>query len=640
MKHGFVKVAAACPEIRVADVEFNTTEICKKLDEAAGEKAKVVVFPQLGITGYTCGDLFLQRTLLENAKKALCRIIDYTDGMDMLVFVGLPMEKNHKLYNVAAAICDGQLLAIIPKTEMNNYGEFSEGRYFTKGNLVAETLLFEKDGENLEIPFGTHILLQCENLEDLVIGCEIGSDGDSVISPATYHAMAGATVIVNLSALSSGIGKKEKTDSELKATTDRLICAYIMANAGAGESTQDIVMSGYNVVFETGEKLCANAPFSYDNVYSEIDVQKLAMERMRKNTYPYIENNDYIFVNFVVEEEETYLTRKITKTPFIPENQSKKEDLYEEVLQIQARGLAKRLKHVNAGAAVLGISGGLDSTLALLVVAKAFDILGLDRNGIKAVTMPCFGTTGRTYDNACTMSKVLGCELIEVDIKESVTSHLKDIAHDIENRNVTYENAQARERTQVLMDLANDVNGLVIGTGDLSELVLGWATYNGDHMSMYGVNGDIPKTLLRHLVRYYADTCENEELSKVLFDVLDTPVSPELLPPVDGEIAQKTEDLVGPYELHDFVLYYVLRYGFSPSKIYRLEKYCFGDEYDEETMKKWLQIFYRRFFNQQFKRSCLPDGPKVFDISVSPRGDLKMPSDASSSIWITEAGQL
>lgn len=640
MKHGFVKVAAACPKVKVADVEFNTAQICKKIDEAAKEKAKILVFPQLGITGYTCADLFLQKSLLHSAKKALCQVIDYTEGMDMLVFVGLPMEKNHKLYNVAAAICDGQLLAIIPKTEINNYGEFSEGRYFAKGNSVAETFLFEKDGEVTEIPFGTHILLQCESMEDMVVGCEIGSDAEGVISPATNHAMAGATVIVNLSAASSGIGKKERMDNLFKATTDKLLCAYIIANAGEGESTQDIVMSGYNAIFEVGEKLCGNAGFSYDTVYSEIDVQKTAMERMRKNTYPYTSNNDYIIVNFVVEEDETQLTRKITKTPFIPENQTVKEDIYEEILQIQARGLAKRLLHINAGAAVLGISGGLDSTLALLVVAKAFDMLGLDRNGIKAVTMPCFGTTGRTYENACTMSRALGCELIEVDIKESVTCHFKDIGHDIDNHNVTYENAQARERTQVLMDLANDVNGLVIGTGDLSELVLGWATYNGDHMSMYGVNGDIPKTLLRHLVRYYADTCESEELSKVLYDVLDTPVSPELLPPVDGEIAQKTEDLVGPYELHDFVLYYVLRYGYSPSKIYRLEKYCFGDEYDEETIKKWLQTFYRRFFNQQFKRSCLPDGPKVFDISVSPRGDLRMPSDASSVVWLKEAGQL
>ena len=640
MKHGFVKVAAISPKVKVADVEFNTEKICEKMDEAAKEGAKILVFPQLCITGYTCGDLFFQRTLLKAAKKALMHIMDHSVGMDMLVFVGLPMEKNHKLYNVAAAVCDGQLLALIPKSHMNNYGEFAEGRYFTKGNAVAETVIFEKDGEVEEVPFGTHILLQCDCLDELVVGCEIGGDAENVISPATYHAMAGATVIVNLAAVSAGVGKKDKINTLLSATSDKLLCGYIMANAGVGESTQDIVMSGYNVIYEAGELLEDNEVLDCKNVYSEIDVQKLVTERMRKNTYGYTAQNDYIYVTFSLEEEENVLTRKIEKSPFEPKDMKKASEYFEEILKIQASGLAQRMAHICAKSAVIGISGGLDSTLALLVTAKAFDMLGLDREQIKAVTMPCFGTTGRTYDNACTMAKALGCELIEVDIKEAVTVHLKDIGHDIDNHNVTYENAQARERTQVLMDLSNDVNGLVIGTGDLSELVLGWATYNGDHMSMYGVNGDIPKTLLRHLVRYYADTCNQEELKKVLYDVLDTPVSPELLPPVDGEIAQKTEDLVGPYELHDFVLYYVLRHGFGPSKIYRMEKHCFNDEYDEETMKKWLKIFFRRFFNQQFKRSCLPDGPKVFDISVSPRGDLKMPSDASSSIWIKEAEQL
>lgn len=640
MKHGFVKVAAMTPQVKVADVEFNTARICEKLDEAAKEHAKIVVFPELCITGYTCGDLFLQRSLVKTAKKALVRIIEATEGMDMLVFVGLPMEKNHKLYNVAAAICDGQLLALIPKTYRNDFGEFSEGRYFAKGNKIAETVLFEKDGEVEEIPFGTHILIQCDAMDELVVGCEIGSEAQTVISPATYHAMAGATVIVNLSAVSSGVGKRQKLKQQTEAVSRRLLCGYIMANAGAGESTQDMVLSGYNLICESGTTLSENKCFSYDNVYSEIDVQKLVAERVRNNTFEYMENNDYILVNFSIEEEETVLTRIVDKTPFISEKAPDKNEQYEEALEIQARGLAQRMAHVGAKTAVLGISGGLDSTLALLVTAKAFDILQLNRENIKAVTMPCFGTTGRTYDNACAMAKALGCELLEIDIKEAVKVHLKDIGHDIDNHNVTYENAQARERTQVLMDVANDVNGLVIGTGDLSELVLGWATYNGDHMSMYGVNGDIPKTLLRHLVRYYADTCNQDELKTVLYDVLDTPVSPELLPPVDGKIAQKTEDLVGPYELHDFVLYYVLRYGFGPEKIYRMEKYCFAKEYDEETMKKWIQTFFRRFFTQQFKRSCLPDGPKVFDVSVSPRGDLKMPSDANSSIWFKEAEQL
>lgn len=640
MKHGFIKVAAMSPQVKVADTTFNVTKICEKLDEAGREKAKIVVFPELCITGYTCGDLFLQKALIKAAKEALCRIIEHTEGMDMLVFVGLPMEKNHKLYNVAAAICDGQLLAFIPKTYRNDFGEFSESRYFAKGNAVAETVLFEKDGEIEEIPFGTHILLQCDVMEELAVGCEIGSEVENVLSPGTYHTMAGATMMVNLSAISAGVSKEQKLENLLEATSRKLVCGYVMANAGLGESTQDIVMAGYNMIYENGTLLSKNDKFTYDNVYSEIDVQRLASERARKNTYEYVENNDYILVNFSVEEDETKLSRKMAKSPFIPENEKIKEERCEEILDIQARGLMQRMAHIGAKTAVLGISGGLDSTLALLVTAKAFDLLGLERSNIKAITMPCFGTTDRTYDNACTMAKTIGAELSEIDIKEAVSVHFKDIAHDMDNHNVTFENAQARERTQVLMDIANEVNGLVVGTGDLSELALGWATYNGDHMSMYGVNSDIPKTLLRHLVRYYADTCNQEALKNVLYDVLDTPVSPELLPPVDGKIAQKTEDLVGPYELHDFVLYYVIRYGFSPSKIYRLEKYCFGTEYDEETIKKWLKTFYRRFFSQQYKRSCLPDGPKIGSISVSPRGDFKMPSDASSTVWVNEVEQL
>ena len=634
MKHGFIKVAAMSPQVKVADVDYNVTKICEKIDEAAREKAKIVVFPQLCITGYTCGDLFFHRALLDGAKEGLSRIVDYSAGIDMLIFVGLPMEKNHKLYNVAAAISDGQLLAVIPKSELPGFLEYSENRYFAKGNTVAETILFENDGELLEIPFGTHILLQCDAMKDLVVGCEMGSERGSVFPPSYYHALAGATVIVNPAADTAKVSGDKELETLLKGTSRKLKCGYIMANAGEGESTQDVVTNGLSMIYENGTLLSKNEKFSYSDVYSEIDVQMLVTERVRNNTFEYANNNDYIYVNFSLEEEETTLTRKIPAAPFLAGDEKDNESRCEEILEIQARGLAKRLAHVCAKNAVIGISGGLDSTLALLVTAKAFDILGLSRDGIKAITMPCFGTTGRTYENACSMAKALGCELREIDIKEAVTVHFKDIGQDMDNHNVTYENAQARERTQVLMDVANDVNGLVIGTGDFSELVLGWATYNGDHMSMYGVNGNIPKTLLRHLVRYYADTCGDKVLSDVLYDVLDTPVSPELLPPVNGEIAQKTEDLVGPYELHDFVLYYVLKYGFSPAKIYRLEQYCFADEYDKDTMKKWLQIFFRRFFTQQFKRSCLPDGPKVFDISVSPRGDLKLPSDACSALWV------
>lgn len=640
MKHGFIKVAAVSPSVKVADVAFNTEKICEKLDEAAKEKAKIVVFPQLCITGYTCGDLFFQRSLLKAAKEALNEILDCTEGMDSLVFVGLPMEKNHKLYNVTAAICDGELLCVIPKNHLPGYGDYSENRYFTEGNTVAETILFERDGEIKEIPFGTHILLKCDNMEELVIGCELGSEAEGIHAPSINHATAGATLIVNQGAFPAGVNRESKLEKLLATTTDKLKCGYVLANAGFGESTQDAVFGSANMIFENGELLTKSAKFSEEITYTEIDVQRLVTERIRNNTFEYEKNNDYIYVSFELNEDETTLTRQISKSPFAAKSTVEESEHCEEILEIQARGLARRMAHIGAKTAVLGISGGLDSTLALLVTAKAFDILNIERSGIKAITMPCFGTTDRTYDNACRMSKALGCELREIDIKESVTVHFRDIGHDMDNHNVTYENAQARERTQVLMDIANEINGLVVGTGDLSELVLGWATYNGDHMSMYGVNGNIPKTLLRTLVRHYANTCNNEELKAVLMDVLDTPVSPELLPPVDGKIAQKTEDLVGPYELHDFVLYYVLRFGFSPSKVYALEKYCFKDEYDDETIKKWLKTFYRRFFTQQFKRSCLPDGPKVFDISVSPRGDLKMPSDASSALWVKEAEQL
>lgn len=637
MKHGFVKVAAVSPKMKVADVTFNTSQICEKIEEAEKEGAKVVVFPQLCITGYTCGDLFFQKTLLNEAKDGLRRIIDCTEGMEMLVFVGLPMKKNHKLYNVAAVIYDGQLLACIPKTHVKG---IEESRYFAKGNEKAEIMLFEKDGEIEEIPFGTHILLKCDSMEEFVVGCEIGEEVESAISPSTIHALSGATVIANLSAYIAQVSREKKIETTLETMSRKLHVGYILANAGDGESTQDVVMSGYNAVYENGNLLCKNGKFTYDNVYTEMDLERLANERERDSAFEYMQGNDYIIVNFQMEMDTTKLTRHISKMPFVQENEDTRKQCLDEIMEIQARGLVRRMEHIGCKTAVLGISGGLDSTLALLITAKAFDILGIDREGIKAVTMPCFGTTDRTYDNACTLTKSLGATLMEIDIKEAVTVHFKDIGHDMDNHNVTYENAQARERTQVLMDIANEVNGLVIGTGDLSELALGWATYNGDHMSMYGVNGDIPKTLLRYLVKHYANICENEELKQVLYDVLDTPVSPELLPPVDGQMAQKTEDLVGPYELHDFVLYYLLRFGFSPSKIYRLEKYCFGDEYDDETIKKWLKTFYKRFFAQQYKRSCLPDGPKVGSVSVSPRGDLKMPSDASSSIWVKEVDQL
>lgn len=637
MKQGFIKVAAVSPKGKVADVEYNQKKICEKLDEVSKEHAKIVVFPELCITGYTCGDLFFQETLLQKAKEALQEIIDYTEGLDMLVFVGLPLKKNHKLYNVAAAICDGQLLALIPKRYLPGYSEYAENRYFASGKEVDDYYLFEKDGEMMEVPFGTHILLSCAQMDDLVVGCEFGEEAELLCSPSAECVAAGATVLVNLSAMSAGVLKERKLESSLQELSKKLVCGYVMANAGEGESTQDVVMSGCNLICENGEVLGKNKLFSYDNVISEIDVQLLSMQRCRINTFSYEEAKEYLFVNFSLEMEETVLTRKVDKLPFVPKND--KESL-EEILEIQARGLMQRLKHIGCKKVVLGISGGLDSTLALLVCAKTFDLLGLDRKGIYAITMPCFGTSGRTYENACKLTNLLGGELHEIDIKKSVMQHFEDIGHSMDNHNVTFENAQARERTQVLMDIANEIGALVVGTGDLSELALGFATYNGDHMSMYGVNGGVTKTLLQSLVKYYGDSCGCDELKQVLYDILDTPISPELLPSEEGEMAQKTEDLVGPYELHDFVLYQMLRYGFSPAKIYRLEQYCFSNEYDKETMKKWMKIFYKRFFAQQYKRSCLPDGVKVFGVSVSPRGDFRMPSDAGSFLWLKEVEEL
>lgn len=637
MKNGFVKVAAISPCLKVADVTYNTSKILEKIEEAYKEKAGILVFPELCITGYTCGDLFMQKPLLKAAKEALFRIADDTAGREILVFVGLPFEKDNRLYDVTAVLWDGHILALLPKRELPGYGEFSENRYFAKGNQKAENIVLSQDGEDKEIPFGSNILFCCRELKDLVIGCEMGNEGEALISTGVCHVMNGATLLVNPAARSLGVGKEEKLLTMLKAESKRLTCGYITAGAGMGESTQDMVMSGFQAILEDGELLAGNSRLSQDVIYSEIDVEKLSMMRMKRNAYADEKTDEYKKIYFSLEWENTRLTRNISKYPFIMEGGENEKACMDEILEIQARGLARRMEHIGTKVAVLGISGGLDSTLALLVTAKAFDMLSIPRSQIKAVTMPCFGTTDRTYENACTMSKVLGAELKEIDIKDAVMVHFENIGHNRDDHNVTYENAQARERTQVLMDIANDVGGIVVGTGDFSELALGFATYNGDHMSMYGVNANIPKTLLRHLVKYYADTCKEEELTKVLYDVLDTPVSPELLPPVEGEIAQKTEDLVGPYELHDFVLYYMMNYGFGPKKIYRLEQYCFGDEYDPETIKKWLKTFYRRFFSQQFKRSCLPDGPKVFEISLSPRGDWHMPSDGSARVWMSEA---
>ena len=630
MRHGFIKVAAATPDIRVADVDYNKGQIIKQMDEAAEAGAKIIVFPELCITGYTCSDLFLQDILLNSAKKALVEIAEHTKNLDALVFVGVPIAVGGELYNVAAALNHGNILGFTTKSFLPNYGEFYEMRQFRPGPKKAEKILFG----GKEIPFGPQLLFVENQMANLIVSAEICEDVWSPVPPSIEAAREGATVIVNCSASDETIGKASYREALISGQSARLISGYIYANAGEGESTTDLVFGGHNLIAENGTILAEAKRFSNGIIYTEFDVQKIANERRKNTTFTETQEHVLPRIPFGLEQTETILTRTFPSRPFVPRDDQERAKRCEEILTIQAMGLKKRLAHTHAKSAVVGISGGLDSTLALLVTAKAFDALGLERSGITAVTMPCFGTTDRTYQNACKMSLKVGATLREVRIGDAVMQHFKDIGHDPQDHSVTYENSQARERTQVLMDIANQTGGLVIGTGDMSELALGWATYNGDHMSMYGVNASVPKTLVRHLVHYFADTCEDSSLKEVLYDVLDTPVSPELLPPKDGEIAQKTEDLVGPYELHDFFLYYFLRMGYELGKIYRIAKLSFAGEYDDETIYKWLRTFCWRFFSQQFKRSCLPDGPKVGTVALSPRGDWRMPSDACVALWI------
>lgn len=630
MRHGFIKVAAATPDIRVADVDYNKGQIIKQMDEAAEAGAKIIVFPELCITGYTCSDLFLQDILLNSAKKALVKIAEHTKNLDALVFVGVPIAVGGELYNVAAALNHGNILGFTTKSFLPNYGEFYEMRQFRPGPKKAEKILFG----GKEIPFGPQLLFVENQMANLIVSAEICEDVWSPVPPSIEAAREGATVIVNCSASDETIGKASYREALISGQSARLISGYIYANAGEGESTTDLVFGGHNLIAENGTILAEAKRFSNGIIYTEFDVQKIANERRKNTTFTETQEHVLPRIPFGLEQTETILTRTFPSRPFVPRDDQERAKRCEEILTIQAMGLKKRLAHTHAKSAVVGISGGLDSTLALLVTAKAFDALELERSGITAVTMPCFGTTDRTYQNACKMSLKVGATLREVRIGDAVMQHFKDIGHDPQDHSVTYENSQARERTQVLMDIANQTGGLVIGTGDMSELALGWATYNGDHMSMYGVNASVPKTLVRHLVHYFADTCEDSSLKEVLYDVLDTPVSPELLPPKDGEIAQKTEDLVGPYELHDFFLYYFLRMGYEPGKIYRIAKLSFAGEYDDETIYKWLRTFCWRFFSQQFKRSCLPDGPKVGTVALSPRGDWRMPSDACVALWI------
>ena len=632
MKNGFVKVAAATPDIRVADVEFNTQNIINAMEEAQKNGAKILVFPELCMTGYTCSDLFDHSVLLKASRKALLEIAENTNDKDMLVFVGAPLEVNGKLYNVAAAMNQGEIIGFTTKTFLPNYGEFYEMRQFTPGPQTVREITFE----GKKIPFGPQILFQAEEMEELVVAAEICEDVWSPVPPSIQAALEGATVIVNCSASDETIGKDTYRRALISGQSARLISGYIYANAGEGESTTDLVFGGHNIIAENGTVLKESSRYVNEIIYSELDLQRITGERRKNTTFQPLDEETLVRVPFTVEETKTFLTRTFPKKPFVPSDEQTRAQRCEEILTIQAMGLKKRLAHTNARTAVVGISGGLDSTLALLVTARAFDMLGRDKKDIIAVTMPCFGTTDRTYQNACEMSKKVGATLIEVPIADAVNVHFRDIGHDPEDHSVTYENCQARERTQVLMDIANKTWGMVIGTGDLSELALGWATYNGDHMSMYGVNASVPKTLVRHLVKYAADDTKDEALKNVLYDVLDTPVSPELLPPKDGDIAQKTEDLVGPYELHDFFLYFMLRFGYEPSKIFRIACMTFDGEYDKETIFKWLETFCRRFFSQQFKRSCLPDGPKVGTVALSPRGDWRMPSDACVAVWMKD----
>lgn len=669
MQYGFVKVAAVSPKVKVADVDYNLAQIKAQLDICWKKEASVVVFPELSLTGYSCADLFFQEALLVKARKALFDLAEYTEGKEGLVFVGLPLEKDGKLYNVAAALSDGEILGIVPKRNIPTYGWANEGRYFATGSAVVDDIVLEDDGYAV-IPFGASQLFTCSSVEGLAVACEICEDLWVPNTPSTSHALAGANLIVNLAASNEIAGKETQIQKLVEATSSRLKCAYAFASAGVGESTQDVVFGGRCLVAENGTLLNTKLPFESGMVVTDVDIQMLRILRRKMSTFgcgvgetPLTGvvsaslTEDYVRTSFYLKQKQVSLKRKFATNPFLPEDPYEQDLYLEDVFETQARGLAGRYSHIGCKTAVLGISGGLDSTLALLVTVRAFDILGLDRKGIYAVTMPCFGTTDRTYSNACELSKLLGVTLKEVDIKQSVMCHFEDIGQNPELRDVTYENAQARERTQVLMDMANMVGGLVIGTGDLSELVLGWATYNGDHMSMYSVNSGVPKTMVRRLIEYvvergegligsglggdslYGD-CEWAGINAILKDVLATPVSPELLPPSNQDIAQKTEDLVGPYELHDFFLYYVLGFGFGPSKIFALAKVAFHHKYEPEAIYKWLKAFYTRFMTQQFKRSCLPDGPMVGPISVSPRCGLSMPSDASLALWMKEVEQL
>ncbi len=638
MKDGFLKAAALSPSLRVADCNYNASQIVSQLQDAAARGVRLAVFPEFCLTGYTCGDLFLQRTLQQGALDALQTVLDASRELDVVALVGLPLLVRGKLYNCAAVLCGGRLLGLVPKTYLPNYGEFYEKRQFTPGSTELENVTV--CGQ--EVPFGTSLLFRCRQMPSFVLGVEICEDLWSALPPSTFHALAGATVIANLSASDETVGKAEYRRALVSNQSARLLCGYLYASAGHGESTQDMVFAGHDLIAENGALLAETSPFEGGWAETELDCQRMESERARNTSFePSAEG--YLTVDFDLALTETKLSRWVDPTPFIPHDERRRAERCELILKMQADGLAKRLEHAHAKTAVIGISGGLDSCLALLVAVRAMKQLGRPTSDVLAVTMPCFGTTHRTRSNAEILCDELAVSFTEIDIANTVHSHFKDIGQDESVLDVTFENGQARVRTLELMDTANRTGGLVVGTGDLSELALGWATYNGDHMSMYGVNASVPKTLVRHLVQYEADIAASETLKTVLLDILDTPVSPELLPAKEnGDIAQKTEDLVGPYELHDFYLYHVLRFGFGPEKIFRLAKAAFAGraEYPDSVLYKWLRNFYWRFFAQQFKRSCLPDGPKVGSVTLSPRGDWRMPSDAAAALWLAELEQI
>ncbi len=633
----FIKVAAAGIEIKLCDVKTNTAAIVKEAKRLAKSDCKVIVFPELCITGYSLGELFFQEKVLDGAIDGLFEVAKATASLDAVIFVGLPLLRGKSLYNVAACLCHGQILGFVPKSNIPSYGEFYEGRFFTPAPDCYDYVSIR--GE--EYPFGNELLFGCEELPHLVIGAEICEDLWVPDPPSSHRAMDGATVIVNLSASDELTGKAAYRRQLVESQSARLYCGYIYSNAGTGESTQDVVYSGHSLICENGRLLAEKAPFVGGSLVCDIDLGAIMARRRQMNNFSASEDDPSV-IGFSLKMTRVDITRSVSPTPFVPRDEAGLSSRCEEILDIQSRGLSGRLSHIGCSCAVIGISGGLDSTLALLVTARAFDILKKDRKGIIAITMPGFGTTDRTYENALRLCKNLGVTLREIPIADSVRQHFSDIGHAMDVYDVTYENSQARERTQILMDVANMEGGIVVGTGDLSELALGWATYNGDHMSMYGVNASVPKTLVRHLVRYFATECcgRSRVLRATLLDILDTPVSPELLPPEDGKISQKTEDIVGPYELHDFFLYYHVRYGYRPRKVLRLAESAFGQEYSRDDILLWMKVFYSRFFAQQFKRSCLPDGPKVGTVALSPRGDLRMPSDASGRMWIEEVDEL